>query len=314
VDHSVLSSVVLPIGLGSIMLILGLSLTPDDFRRVLRTPRAMAIGMGNLLVVAPVLAFAVAELFGLAAGLAVGLVLLGASPGGTMANVLTHLARGETALSVSMTAMSSVVAVISGPFYLGLATNHFGAGELGDVAMLEVVPRVFAITVVQLSLGMWIRSRRPAAVAAVYPRLKRIAVVIFAGIVTGAIVDQHRVVLDNIVAVGAACLALNVAAMTISFGASKLARLDDRQATAIALELGIHNATLAITVGVALSPTLAVPAAVYSAFMFITGIAFARLMYLRNAGAAAERAETGGAGASVTAAPEPAAVPPGQAP
>jgi bile acid:Na+ symporter, BASS family len=309
VDHSVLSAVVLPIGLGSIMLILGLSLTPDDFRRVLRTPRAMAIGMGNLLVVAPLLAFAVAELFGLAAGLAVGLVLLGASPGGTMANVLTHLARGETALSVSMTAISSVVAVISVPLYLGLATNHFGAGELGDVAMLEVVPRVFAITVVPLSLGMWVRSRRPAAVAAAYPTLKRIAVVVFAGIVTGAIVDQHRVVLDNIVAVGAACLALNVAAMTISFGASKLARLDDRQATAIALELGIHNATLAITVGVALSATLAVPAAVYSAFMFITGIAFARLMYLRNAGGAVEVAGVGVGGTA-----EPAAAPPAQAP
>ena len=312
VDHSVRSTVVLPVGLGAIMLILGLSLTADDFRRVLRTPRAMAIGMGNLLVAAPLLAFAVAELFGLSAGLAVGLVLLGASPGGTMANVLTHLARGETALSVSMTAISSVVAVITVPFYLGLATSHFGAGEVGDVEMLSVVPRVFAITVVPLSLGMWIRSRRPTAVAAAYPTLKRIAVAIFAGIVIGAIIDQHRVVLDNIVAVGAACVALNVAAMTISFGASKLARLGDRQATAIALELGIHNATLAITVGVALSPTLAVPAAVYSAFMFITGIAFARLMYLRNSGAAAEPAAAGAEGAPVAAPPAPAAVPPGQ--
>ena len=280
--HSVLSTVVLPVGLGLIMLILGLSLTTADFRRALSTPRAIAIGMANLLVVAPLLAFAVAELFALSPELAVGLVLLGASPGGTMANVLTHLARGETALSISMTALSSVAAVITVPLYLELATAHFGAGDIGDVSMLTVVPRVFAITVVPLALGMWIRSRRPREVDEAYPALKRLAVGIFAVIVAGAIVAEHRTVFDNIVAVGAACVALNVAAMTISFATSRLARLGDRQSTAIALELGVHNATLAITVGAAISPTLAVPAAVYSAFMFVTGIGFARVMYLRN--------------------------------
>jgi len=282
VESSPLVSIALPVGLGLIMLILGLSLTPADFRRVASRPRAMAIGMANLLLVAPLLAFAIAELFDLRAGLAVGLVLLGASPGGTMANILTHLARGETALSVSMTALSSVVAVVTVPLYLGLATAHFGAGDAGEVAMLEVVPRVFAITVVPLTIGMWIRERQPAWVERTSPTLKRAAIGIFSLIVIGAIAAEHRIVFDNILTVGAACLTLNVVAMTLSFAAAKLARLEARQATAIALELGVHNTTLAIAVGAALSPVLAVPAAVYSAFMFVTGIGFARLMYLRN--------------------------------
>ena len=126
-DSSLLVDVLLPLGLAIIMLTLGLSLTGEDFTRVLSAPRGVAIGLGNLLVISPLLAFAAAEVFGLDPVLAVGLVLLGASPGGTLANLLTHLARGETALSVSMTAISSVAAVVTVPLFLGLAIGHFDA-------------------------------------------------------------------------------------------------------------------------------------------------------------------------------------------
>jgi BASS family bile acid:Na+ symporter len=282
-DSPLLTSVLLPAAIAVIMCSLGLTLTAADFRRVLTAPRGVAIGMLNLALISPLLAFAMAELFDLPPELAVGLVLLGASPGGMMANMLTHLSRGDTALSVTMTAISSVCAAITVPLFLGLSTDHFGATGLGDVSMPGVVARVLAITIVPVAIGMELRRRRPERVAAVYPRVRRISLALFGIVVLGAIASEYDTVAESLAEVAGAALALNVAAMTISFGISKLARLDDRQSTAIALELGIHNSALAIAVGASLAATVTIPAAVYSSFMLFTGGAFAWAMSRRNA-------------------------------
>jgi BASS family bile acid:Na+ symporter len=284
-DSPVLTSVLLPAGIALIMWSLGLTLTREDFRRVLVAPRGVAIGMLNLALISPLLALATAELFGLSPELAVGLVLLGASPGGMMANMLTHLSRGDTALSVTMTAISSVGAVITVPLFLELSATHFGATEVGDVSMLGVVARVFAITIVPVAIGMEMRRRNPTRIEAVYPRVQRVALSVFAIVVVGAIASEHDTVAENLADVAGAALALNVAAMILSFSISKLARLDDRQATAIALELGIHNSALAIAVGTTLAADVAIPAAVYATFMLFTGGAFAWVMARRNAAA-----------------------------
>jgi len=282
VEDSLIATLVLPAALAVIMAGLGLSLTVADFKRVLVFPRGVAIGLVNLALVAPALAFAIAALFGLPPELAVGLVLLGASPGGTMANLLTHLAKGDTALSVTMTAISSCAAVITVPAYLSLAVNVFGAGDIGDIAMGGVVLRVFLVTVVPISIGMTVRHLWPEWVESVYDNVRKLSLALFGLVVVGAIIAEHEVVIDNVTAVAGAAFALNVTAMGISYGVSKAARLDDRQATAIALELGVHNASLAIAVGASLVAALTIPAAVYSAFMFVTGIGFAHLMYRRN--------------------------------
>jgi bile acid:Na+ symporter, BASS family len=283
---SVLTGVVLPLALAVIMATLGLSLTVADFRRVVTQPRAVLIGLVNLLIVSPLLAFAIAELFGLDPILAVGLVLLGASPGGTMANLLTHLARGETALSVTMTAISSVAAVVTVPLFLGLAIDHFDAGLGDEVSMGGIVLKVLLITVVPLSLGMLYRARRTEQALALEPQAKKVALVVFVFVVAGAVISEFENVMDSIGAVALAALTLNVAAMAISFGVARGARLGDRRATAIAMELGVHNSTLTITVAASIHPELAIPGAVYSAFMFITAGLFARTMARRNAAAA----------------------------
>ena len=287
-DSPLLTEVLLPAAIAVIMGSLGLALTPADFRRVLTAPRGVAIGMLNLALISPLLALTMAELFGLDPVLAVGLVLLGASPGGMMANMLTHLARGDTALSVTMTAISSVCSVITVPLFLAIATAHFGAEGLGDVSMAGVVAKVFAVTVVPVSLGMWLRSRWPERVETAYPRVRAVSLSLFAAVVVGAIASEHDVVLENLEAVAGAALALNLSAMAISYTMSRLARLDSRQSTAIALELGIHNSTLAIAVGASLAHEVSIPAAVYSSFMLFTGGAFAWLMSRRNR-AVAER-------------------------
>jgi BASS family bile acid:Na+ symporter len=264
---------------------LGLTLTREDFRRVLVAPRGVAIGMLNLALISPLLAFAMAELFGLSPELAVGLVLLGASPGGMMANMLTHLSRGDTALSVTMTGISSVCAAVTVPLFLGLSTDHFGATGIGDVSMLGVVLRVFAITIVPVAIGMELRRRWPQWVEVAYPRVRRISLSLFAVVVLGAIASEYDTVAESIADVAGAAFALNVAAMSLSFAIAKFARLDDRQSTAISLELGIHNSALAIAVGASLSPEVTIPAAVYSSFMLFTGGAFAWTMSRRNTSA-----------------------------
>jgi bile acid:Na+ symporter, BASS family len=285
-ENALLTDLLLPAALALIMTSLGLALTRADFRRVLTAPRGVAIGMLNLALISPLLAFTMATVFDLPPELAVGLVLLGASPGGTTANMLTHLARGDTALSVTMTAISSVCAVVTVPLFLALATAHFGADDIGDVSMLGVVAKVFAITIVPVSFGMWLRSRWPERVTAAYPRVQAVALSLFVLVVVVAIAAEYGVVLDNLEAVAGAALALNVAAMAVSFAMSRLARLDTRQSTAIALELGVHNSTLAIAVGASLAHELSIPAAVYSTFMFLTGGLFAWAMSRRNEPAA----------------------------
>ena len=282
-DQSAFALIGLPIALALIMGSLGLSLTVEDFKRIFTQPRGILIGLGNLFLLSPLLAFAVAELYGLEAVFAVGLVLLGASPGGATANLLTHLARGDTALSISMTALSSLAAAITVPLYLSLAISHFDAGLGDDISMGGIVARVFAITVIPVAIGMWIRSRRDAWAVANEPRIKRLALVAFVVVVVGAVAEEWGTVTEHFTELAIATLTLNVLAMTCSYTIARLARLDNRQSTAVAMELGVHNGTLSIAVAVLVTDDLAIPAAIYSAFMFLTAGAFARLMWRRNA-------------------------------
>lgn len=281
-NDGLVAEVGLPLGIAAIMFGLGLSLTVADFRRVLQTPRAVLVGMVNLVVVAPALAFASAVAFDLPPELAVGLVILGASPGGMMANMLTHLGRGDTALSVTMTAVSSVMAVITIPVYLGLATEYFGAGSGADPDMLSIGALVFGVTVVPVALGVLIRGRAPDLVAAQYGKVRIASLCVFAAVVIGAIATEHETVIEYAPQVAGAALALNLGAMGISFCVARLARLGSAQSTAIALELGVHNSTVAIAVGTSIAASFSIPAAVYSSFMLFTGGAFAWFMSRRN--------------------------------
>ena len=282
-DQSLVVVVVLPISVVVLMFSLGLGLSVADFRRVLIYPRAVAIGLANLILIAPLLALGIAETFALPAALAIGMVLLGASPGGAMACLLTHLARGDVALSVTMTAVSNVCSVATVPLVLGFAVDHFGSSLDADPEMLPIVARVFVITLIPIGAGMLLRARRPEWVARHSERARRVTLGVFVLAVIVAVSAEHDLVLKNLSEVAGATIALNLIAMTVGFTVAKFAKLGSRQATAIAMELGIHNATLAIAVASTISLELAIPAAVYSSFMFISAGVLARIMYGRNA-------------------------------
>lgn len=288
-DDSLFAIVLLPVALAVIMMSLGLSLTVEDFKRVFVFPKGVAIGMANLVLVSPLLAFAIALLYDLPPELAVGLVLMGSAPGGTTANLMVHLAKGDTALSVTMTAISSVAAVVTVPLYLSLSIGFFDASVGADVSMGGIVARVFLITIVPLAFGMWLKSRNPDRAARVEPTVKKLAFVFLLVVIVGAVISEFDIVRDNFADLALATLTLNLAAMSVSYTIARFARLSDAQSTAIALELGVHNGTLAIAVASTIDNALATPAAVYSVFMFVTAGLFAWLMYRRN-GAVAQPA------------------------
>lgn len=301
-EDTFLTAAFLPAAIAVIMFGLGTSLSVADFKRVVVFPRGIAIGIANLVLVAPLLAFGVAELFGLPPALAIGLVLLGASPGGAMANMLTHWARGDTALSVTMTAVSSMGAVITVPLYLGLASGHFGGGFGTEVSMPGIVAQVLAITAVPVSAGMVTRHLAPARIERSRTAISRITIGLFVAMVVGVLAVEGVTLLEHTAAIALACLTLNVAAMSVSYSVARAARVSSRQATAIAMELGIHNAALAIAVGGVISTELTVPAAVYAGFMFFTAGGFAAVMERRNRAAEARGAaatpEVGRAGSA----------------
>lgn len=274
----------LPVALFVIMTGLGLTLTPGDFRRVLVYPRGMAIGLGNLLLLSPLLAFGAAIIFDLGPELAIGMVLLGAAPGGTTANLLTHLARGDTALSVTMTAISSLASVLTTPLFLALATWHF-LGDRPDATldMGGIVIKILLITLVPLSLGMLVRHRATGFALRAEPWVKRAALVFFVIVVAGALFEARNEALGMLLAVGAATLSLNLAAMSLSWFIARKAKLDTRQSTAIAIELGVHNTTLAMAVSAMIAPIYMIPAAVYGIQMLITAGLFVALIQRRNA-------------------------------
>lgn len=277
-QSNVLTAVLLPLALGIVMLGLGLSLTLDDFRRVVKFPRAVVIGLGAQMLLLPLACFAIAKGFGLSPVFAVGLMLLAASPGGATANLYSHLARGDVALNITLTAVNSAASLLTLPFIVNLSLEHFmGAGNAIPLQFGKVV-QVFAIVLGPVSVGMLIRARRKAWADRLDRPVRIISAVVLVVIIAATMIKERDHLLSSFAQVGLPALCFNLVSMGVGFFLPRLFRLERRQATAIALEIGIHNGTLAIAI--ASSPTLlnnsemALPAAVYSLIMFFTAAAF----------------------------------------
>ncbi len=282
---SLLTNLLLPLALGVIMLGLGLGLTVEDFRRVARYPRAVVTGLTLQVLVLPWAAFALALGFGLPPALAVGLMLLAASPGGATANIYSHLARGDVALNITLTAINSLLCLLTLPLILNLSLEHFmGSGQYVPPPVRKVI-EVAAIIVLPVAIGMLIRARAPALAARTEKPLRLLSVLVLALLVAGAIVQERGTLVDHFAAVGLACLAFNLISIGAGYLAPRMLKLPRRQAIAIAMEIGIHNATLAIYIALNVldDATLSVPAAVYSLVMFATAAVFALWLVRRGA-------------------------------
>lgn len=274
---SLLTNLLLPLALGIIMLGLGMGLTLDDFRRVARYPRAVLTGLILQVLILPAVAFALALAFGLPPELAVGLMLLAASPGGATANIYSHLARGDVALNITLTAINSLLCLLTLPLILNLSLEYFlGAGQYVPPPVRKVI-EVAVIIVLPVVIGMVVRAYAPRFAARVEKPLRLLSVLVLVLLVAAAVVQERDTLVSFFAVVGLACLSFNLISMGVGYAAPIALKLPRRQAIAIAMEIGIHNGTLAIFIALNVlgNTRISVPAAVYSLLMFATAAVFA---------------------------------------
>jgi len=281
-QSSALTAILLPVALGIIMLGLGLSLTLADFKRVVVYPRAVLVGLLCQMLVLPAVCYGLAVGFGLAPELAVGLMLLAASPGGATANLFSHLAKGDVALNITLTAVNSLLSLLTLPFIVNFALTAFmGEGKVLPLQFDKIV-QVFAIVLVPVSIGMTIRAFAPATADRLDKPVRILSAVFLILIVAATIIKERAIIVDSFASVGPAALCFNLASLLVGYAIPRLLRLDQRQSIAIGMEIGIHNGTLAIAIATA--PTLlnnsvmAIPPAIYSLIMFFTAAAFGVLV------------------------------------
>ena len=249
-ESNVIIDVVLPVSLAFIMFSLGIGLTLDDFSLIFREPKAFGVGIANQMVVLPLMGFAVATLAGLEGELAVGLIILACCPGGVTSNIITKLAKGDTALSISYTAVVSVVTVVSLPIIVGISMDHFMGGTNADFEVLGLGLQMFILTALPVAIGMGVRSYRPEFADAMEGGVSKAAcMALFVIIVLAAIASEWDTLMDNLGTLGPAVVGLNIIMLTIGYQSAKMLDLEAVRATTVAIESGIQNASVGITVG-----------------------------------------------------------------
>jgi BASS family bile acid:Na+ symporter len=277
---SALTSIALPIALGIIMFGLGLSLTLRDFSRVVKQPRAVIIALACQLVLLPVICFGLVLLFQLPPVLAVGMMMLAASPGGTTANLYSHLFRGDVALNISLTAVNSVIAVITLPVITNLAIAYFDPFDDQLGLQWAKTLEVFAIVLLPVALGMLVRRLSPRFADRMDKPVRIASVIILAVVIAGAVASNWELLVANFARLSLITIVFCLISLAVGYTVPRLFRVGRRQAIASSFEIGVHNATLAIVIAQSVlgSVELSLPAAVYGVLMFFVAFGFGFLI------------------------------------
>lgn len=281
---SILTDLLLPLAIGIVMLGLGLSLTLEDFRRVARYPLAVGFGLFLQVLLLPLAAFAIAIALKLSPDHAVGLMLLAAAPGGATANIYSHLARGDVALNITLTAVNSLLCLLTLPIVLDLSLSYFLGSDQYVPPPHRKVIEVGAIILIPVALGMLLRARAERFAMRAERPIKAFSILVLAALIAFAIYMERKALLPSLIAVGGACLVFNLLSMLSGYLAPLALRLPKGQAVAIAMEIGIHNAALAIFIAlnVLSNPAAAVVPGIYSLVMYVTASAFAVWLVRRS--------------------------------
>jgi bile acid:Na+ symporter, BASS family len=271
-EESLLTTLFLPLALVFIMLGMGLGLSTGDFTRFAKNPKAVFLGLFNQIILLPIVGFMLINVFGLTGSLAVGLMIVAACPGGATSNLITHLSRGDTALSISLTALSSFITFITIPFIINFSIGYFGEEGVVQLPILKTALQIVGVTIIPVIIGMVIRKKRPD-LSDKMDRPVRIASAIFlAAIIVAALLKERDHVVDFFIQTGPATLALNVITLLLGFLTATALSLPRKQKITISIESGIQNGTLGIMIAATLlqNPTMAIPVAIYSLIMFFT--------------------------------------------
>lgn len=276
-----LSQVILPLSLFVIMMGMGLSLKVSDFSTVAKKPKAMLLGVSTQLLLLPCLALLLATLFQLPAMIAVGFFIIALCPSGTTSNLFTYLAKGDVALSISLTAVVSLVTPFTIPLALiVLMELYLGEGQSIELPVVKTIIQLLIITVLPILLGMLINKKAPAFAARADKPLRVFSVVFLFAIIVSIIITNIEVIPPYFMQAGLPALALNVLAMLLGYGVAKFASLDDKQSKTIGLEVGIQNGTTALLISLTIlqNTEMSMAPTVYSLLMFVTGGLFAKFL------------------------------------
>ncbi|EYC51285.1 bile acid:sodium symporter [Hylemonella gracilis str. Niagara R] len=270
--------------LALVMFGLGLSLTVGDFARLRHHPRAVLLALMMQMVLLPAMAWLLVVLVGLAPVYAVGLLLLAASPGGVSANLFSHLFGGNVAMNISLTAINTLLSIVSLPLITNFAIAAFV--QSGQIVPLQFgkVFEVVAVILLPVLFGMAVRRRSPAFAAHMERPMKALSMGVLAAFALIAIVKEWTALSQTLVSLGPVVLAFNLLSLFAGYYLSRGAGLDQPMATAVSFEIGIHNSTLAIFVALSVLGNfqLALPAAVYSVSMYLTAALFGLLVLRRR--------------------------------
>jgi BASS family bile acid:Na+ symporter len=275
-DSSALTSIFLPLALGIIMLGLGLSLTMDDFKRVVLYPKAIVIGLFCQMILLPIICFVIAISFRLPAELAVGLMLLAASPGGATANLYSHLSKGDVALNISLTAVNSLLTLFTLPLIVNISIGYFLESGQAIPMQFKKVMEVFAIVLVPVTIGMLVRNKSNSIAQKLDKPVKIISALFLVLIIAATIIKEKSQIALYFEQVGLAALSFNILSMAMGYYVPYIFNIGKKQAIAIGMEIGIHNGTLAIYIALSVigNSAMSIPPAVYSLIMFFTAALF----------------------------------------
>ena len=273
-EKSILTSIILPASLAIIMLGMGLSLVLGDFKKIFQYPKAAFVGLANQLFILPIIGFFLCLIFNLPADMAVGLMIIAACPGGPTSNLITHVAKGDIALSISLTAITSIITVFTIPILLSFALSYFTKNSAAPIQLpiLNTILQLMVITIIPVSIGMLINNYFPNFAKKMDAPMRVASTVIFIAVLLGIILANKNSIIPSMKEVGSVALALNLATMSLGYYTAKFFKLNLKQSISITIESGIQNGTLAIVIATSIlqQTSMSIPAAVYSLLMFLT--------------------------------------------
>lgn len=278
-----LTVVFLPLALFFIMFGMGLSLTLDDFKRVLVEPKAIILGLIAQLVMLPVVGFLLALIFPLSPELSVGVMILAASPGGTVSNIITYLIRGNVALSVTLTAISSLITVFTIPLLVNFSMENFMGEDITlNLPFGKTVIQIAVVTLIPIAIGMLLHRYIPKLAMRVEKAVQWLSLLFLGLIIFGILFNERANLASFFLQVGGVTFTLNILTMALGYGIATLAKLDKPSSKSITIEVGIQNGALAIAIASSPTllnmPTMAIPTAIYGLIMFATSAIFSWLI------------------------------------
>ncbi len=286
-------AVFLPATLAVIMFSLGIGLQFDDFLRVFTQPRAFAVGVATQIIAIPIVAFGIVHLFALPKELALGVMILAFCPSGVTSNFLTKVARGDVALAVSLTGVSTLLSVLVVPFMVKFAADYFLGTDAPDVNVTAIGIQLFLLTAIPVFAGIALRRFATSLALRLDRPLNTLSTVLFAVVVLGALASNWTLFIENLPVLGPSLVTLNVVLLAVGLGLAFLAGLGAAQAATVSIESGVHNATLGIQVGylvaasTAAFPIFSMPSGVYGILMYLIAVPYVLWWRKRLSGTAA---------------------------